>query len=248
MSIIFNNIGIAASIIAIPLAIAICIYQFYKTKGPKLSFEILSNVPIININERYSNVKILVHERDIQEQHEMLSVVTIKYVNNGPSHLTMNYYDENNLPRLICENGDFIEEQFLEKPEYVDNVFKEVDDRHFVFEKLLLDTGDYVLMKFLIQHGDDHPPCFMTSGRIVGQKKIPIEDLTSGKSKRNKESFMTRLIAYMGAEVIRKNVNVSDTLILQGIYSLRGEIEDLKEELEEKASSMRNTEEKKAEE
>ena len=164
------------------ISVSYIFYNFFiADKDPKLAFKILSNTPVFNVNEKFDKVKVLVYDTDIQEQGDTLSIVTVKLINNSSKNLTEGGYDTNNLPRLIIENGDFISEEILDQPSYIENVFKEVDERHIVFNKMQMDSGDFVLMKFLIEHPFDSQISFITSGRIIGQNDIPIRDLTYAK-------------------------------------------------------------------
>lgn len=72
-------------------------------------------------------------------------------------------------PTLIEASNDHIRHHFPQSDSIVDNTVVEVP-------ALSLDKGDYYIMRLVLLHSVDSMPSFQTEGKIVGQKKIVVND------------------------------------------------------------------------
>lgn len=158
--------------------------NFVKKNCATFEYEILSETSIFNNQEDISLLRIFIDSLDVQKSHANISFFTIKITNNGDKHISTESYDSGNFG-LNLHNGFVIEPPVLisASTEYLQrkinpDLLKLRDSAFIEIPRTSLDIDDYYIIKFGMLHHNDSIPGFDSEGKIVGQKKINIKNIT----------------------------------------------------------------------
>ena len=158
--------------------------NFVKKNCANFEYEILSETSIFNNQEDISLLRIFIDSLDVQKSHANISFFTIKITNNGDKHISTESYDSGNFG-LNLHNGFVIEPPVLisASTEYLQrkinpDLLKLRDSAFIEIPRTSLDIDDYYIIKFGMLHHNDSIPGFDSEGKIVGQKKINIKNIT----------------------------------------------------------------------
>lgn len=162
------------------LGLLIAIYSaFIKKDEPQLEYDILSSAKFINNNETSRNLKIFVDSLDVQENHLNITAYNIKVENKGSENIRHNDYD-NDCFGLKIQDGRLLEHPVLLEvsDEHIKTVYPindSIKDSTFIeIPRLILDSGDYFIIRVVLLHNINKESHFVPYGKIVGQKCIEL--------------------------------------------------------------------------
>lgn len=201
-------IGLAGAIVTI--------YAFLQDKTVDVRYEIIANTNVLDFNADISKLAVMYDSTNLKETKENLRIITVKIVNNGDQHLLKEYYDENEPLGLKISTG-----KIIEKPEIIqtsnDYLKRNLKIQEYNagnqigFSQVILESGEFYIVKFLILHKKNEIPKIISFGKIAGQRKITIVNAADVKTEQsfwvntyegNVWTQLLRLISYFLAGVL----------------------------------------------
>ncbi len=164
------------------------LYTFYHKEKPNLQFEVVTNTDVFNLYENVGKLQILYDNENVLSIDTTLKLITIKLINSGDASIKKDDFDKDYLLKLNIEN--YI---IADKPniiEYSNNYLKErfdfnYDSNTIEIKPIILDKNDYVIFKFLIIGARDETVKMTSTGKIAGQKYIPVVTENMNKDKKS---------------------------------------------------------------
>ncbi len=160
------------------LATIIAIYTFLFPNKIELSYEIISETNLLEIDEDVPNLSIQYAGEDLKATNANLGIITLSIKNNGEATLLKNYYDVNDLwgfhinggriieiPKVINSNNDYLKRNILI------NLKSETEVR---FSDVILEPNDYFIIKFSYLYTNGKSPEIIPIGKIAEVKTINI--------------------------------------------------------------------------
>lgn len=212
-----NSVVSKTFIVLIGLASAIVtIYAFLREKTVDIRYEITANTNVLDFNADISKLAVIYDSTNLKETKENLRIITVKIVNNGDHNLLKEYYDENEPLGLKINDGKIIEkpEIIQTSNDYLKRNLKIQEYElggHISFSQVILEPGEFYIVKFLILHKKNEIPTIISFGKIAGQKKITVVNAADVKTEQpfwvntyegNLWIQLLRLISYFLAGVL----------------------------------------------
>lgn len=215
--------------ITILTGIVSVIYPIYKDRIG-IEFEILSEVNVLDVNEKIENLDIFYNGESLSAQNGNLKIVNLKIKNFGQKNISQTHYDDNELLGFIIYNGKLIKKpEILESgSDYLkDNFFINIIDENQVrFSKFIFDSGDYIVLKILVFHDINNNPLITPLGKISGVKDIKLYYLSDSE-----ETFVNK---HFGGDILVQIIRgvsyfLIVTLMLILIFMFVDKISNIKE-------------------
>lgn len=212
----FNNIASKTVISLFGLiAAGITIFVFLQEKKVELRYEIIANTNVLDFNAEISKLEVIYDSTNLKQTKENLRIYTVKIINSGSQNLLKEFYDENDPIGIRISSGKIIERpeliqasnEYLERNVKIENY--ELDQ--ISFSQVILEPGEFFLLKLLVLHRTDSIPSIYSFGKIAGQNKIAVLNAIDIKDEQafwNKSYFgglwvqLVRLITYFSIGVI----------------------------------------------
>ena len=186
---IFNNIASKTVIALIGLfAAAITIYAFLQEKSVDVRYEIIANTNVLDFNADISKLEVSYDSTNLKQSNENLRIITIKIINNGKQHLFKEYLDNNDPLGLTISSGKIIEKPDLIQTsnDYLKRNIKlhNFTNNKLTFSQVILESGEFFIIKLLILHKKDEIPQINSFGKIAGQKNIEVVNSVDIKTEK----------------------------------------------------------------
>lgn len=182
-----NNISQTFIAIFGIIGTAITIYAFLQEKKANVRYELLSNINVLDFNANVNKLNVVYDSTNLRETKENIRIYTIKIINNGEQTLLNNYYDKNDPLGLKIINAKIIEKpQVIEASNnYVRKNIKILAYKtdNFIFNPIILEKGEYYIIRFLVLYKTDLTPQLIPIGKIADQRNIEIINSSDIKSK-----------------------------------------------------------------
>lgn len=158
------------------------IYIFYvevvQKENIELSFSIVNNSNVFDINEPIEDLEIKYENRNLVELNESLKLLTLKIENTGNKHLVEDMYYSK-----VPFGAELLNGKIIQKPELIESSFEYSgeninynDSLNFIYlPKLPLDKGDFYSIKVLYL-AKDKVGEIIPKGKISGMKSISVSD------------------------------------------------------------------------
>lgn len=207
---VFDNIA-SRTVLALLgiIGATITIYAFFQDQKADLRYEIIANTNVLDINADLSKLEIIYDSTNLKQTGENLRIFTVKVVNIGNQHITKEYYDENDPVGIKMSTGEIIEKPEIIKTsnDYLKRKLKitEYGKERITLSQVILESGEYIIIKLLVLHNKETIPQILSIGKIVGQKEIDVVNAIDIKEEQTflKTTFqggiwnqLLRLIAY----------------------------------------------------
>jgi len=189
------NSKIPWGFISVALALVfgfLAIYQaFFQQKRPAISIEILSNTSILDVKEDVAGLDIQYDRRDIRKANESLRVITVRVENTGKEDILKSFYDSRDPFGIKISKGKLIEEPTIlaASSDYIrKNLDPKIkDDNVIQFSDIILEVGQYFVIKLLLLHKrDGSPPTIEKAvGTIAGLQTPTILEMPGEKPKKS---------------------------------------------------------------
>lgn len=169
------------------LATGIGILSYFTDHDPDLQFQITSNANVLDINADVTKLDIIYDSSSLKQKKQNLRILTFKVTNAGNSDILKTSYDDRDPIGLQVKNG-----RIIEKPELIDTsndylkrnlTITSVSDHMFTLNSIILEKDEHFSFKLLVLHPIDTVPTYNSIGKIAGQRKVELIDLSSGKEK-----------------------------------------------------------------
>lgn len=192
----------------------VTIYAFLQEKKVDLRYEIIANTNVLDFNADISKLEVAYDSTNLKQTGENLRIYTIKIVNNGNENIIKEFYDENDLIGIKLSSG-----KIIEKPELIQSSndylkrnlhFENYEKDKVVFSRVIIETGEYYILKLLVLHKISEVPEIISFGKIAGQQKIDVVNSIDIKQELTfiKKTFygniwtqLLRLISYFAVGV-----------------------------------------------
>lgn len=163
-------LGIAAAIVTI--------YAFLQEKKVDLRYEIIANTNVLDFNADISKLEVAYDSTNLKKTGENLRIYTVKVVNNGGENIIKEFYDENEPVGIKISSGKIIEQPEIiqsSNPYLSRNVkFTSNQDKKIIFSNVIIEPGEYFILKLLVLHKKNKIPRIISFGKIAGQQKIEV--------------------------------------------------------------------------
>jgi CRP-like cAMP-binding protein len=187
---------LAGSFIAATLlAIAFFLLGVFYDKQPRLRCTLLSQAPVYDVHEDVPDLDIIFRSKSIRQEHQTLSVLTVRIENSGSAGLTIQSFDPNFLPGLRVTHCQIVKitPQF-ESNTYLKQALR-VEQRgnsEVVFGPMIFDKGDFFVLKFLLLHSESDKPQLEKFGIVAGGGEI---ELVSVPTPTDQRGFLARALS-----------------------------------------------------
>lgn len=176
----------------------VTVYAFLQDKKVDLRYEIISNTNVLDFNAEINKLNVIYDSTNLRQTKENLRIYTIKVINNGDETLTNNFYDKNDPIGIKLSKGKIIEKpQIIETSNnYISRNLQIINytKDQFNFSNIILERGEFYIVKFLVLHKKNINPTIISVGKIADQKNISIVNAIDVK---NKEPFFEKV--YFGS-------------------------------------------------
>ncbi|MFZ3374842.1 MAG: hypothetical protein WA183_04760 [Chthoniobacterales bacterium] len=186
---------------------------WYQRK-PQLKYEILSQWPVYSIREEIPDLEIMFKGENIRKEQQALSVITIRISNPGSAAITLNSFDQRDLPGFSVSDGKIIKLDPIERSKKLEKTLEltRTADNAYVIQPLILDTNQFFVLKLLVLSAESSHPKVQCSGDIAGVDKI---EVVSAPSTEKQRSFLSdAFYAHWIIQVVRSLVYTAATLFL----------------------------------
>ena len=150
----------------------VTIYAFLQEKSVDIRYEIIANTNVLDFNADISKLAVIYDSTNLKETNENLRIITVKIVNNGNQHLLKEYYDEKEPLGLKTSAG-----KVIERPEIIQTsndylkrnleIQESTSGNHISFSQVILESGEFYIVKFLVLHKKTEEPQIMAFGKIA---------------------------------------------------------------------------------
>ena len=154
----------------------------------------MSNTPVLNVREKLPDLEVLYQGLDIAKSGKTLSVLLVRVVNRGAANLLNTHYDGRAPVGIFVGDGTLIRgELSATSNDYLAKAARlSVSDSTVTFEPVILEPGEWFLVKLLVLHGAGTQPSVASRGKIAGMHDIGVV-LPSPES--DKEGFWYRVFS-----------------------------------------------------
>ncbi|SDB14816.1 hypothetical protein SAMN03159422_00248 [Agrobacterium fabrum] len=160
---------------------ALSIYtDFIRTAEPKLQVEILGNEPVLDVREKLPDLEVVYQSQDIAKIGKTLSVILVRIANRGSADVLGTFYDPNSPVNVELVGGTLVRAEVTETS---NDYLKSAATLTRSYPKVILapvifERGEWVTLKLLALHDLSKQPSLSASGKIAGQRDIPIVSAT----------------------------------------------------------------------
>lgn len=176
----WSFIGAVVTVCAVLFAIYVA---FFYERKPALTVELLGSARILSVSEQVEGLECFYRGSDITQANQSLRVMVVRIQNTGSADIPMMYYDLNDPLGLKITSGEIVEPpELLEAgSDYLErNVAISQDSPQLLtFAPVILDRGDYFVVKLLILHDDAVTPDLTPIGKVTGVREIEIRTLVA---------------------------------------------------------------------
>lgn len=183
--------NIAWSVIGVFLAIIfglLNLYQLFYLDQPEITFEIINETNVLDINKSLDDLKIYFQGENIRENDLALKIITLKVDNVGTKDILQNHYDNNDNWGFKINSGEIVEARLINaNSEYLkQNVNPKIINENSVkFNKVILEKNKYFLIETLVLYQKNDSIQILPEGKIAGIDKINIRETWKNDSKES---------------------------------------------------------------
>jgi hypothetical protein len=149
---------------------------FLWERKAEITFEVLSNVSVLDVRESLSNLVITYGGTNLKEQNQSLYLVTVRVVNSGNADVLKSSYDPGDLLGIHLSAGAIVEPPSIAGESYfVNSVKPQVQNaRTILFAPIILNANDSFQIKALVLAKVGEIPQVTATGKIAGIQKIKV--------------------------------------------------------------------------
>jgi hypothetical protein len=164
-------IGLMAGIIAI--------YTFFfQEKKTQIDYEITTSTNIFDVNADVSELDFTYDGNSLKTNNKKLRLINLKIKNTGSESIPIPSYDIKDPLGVKITNGEIVEKPELvgKSNDYIQkNLHIRIDSsNNVIFNEIILDPGDFYIVKLLILHSKNESPDLLPIGKIAGVKNISV--------------------------------------------------------------------------
>jgi hypothetical protein len=168
-----NKIGFIGITLTIAFGVLATYFALY-TPQPEITYTILSDSNVVNLDKPIEDLKILIKNEDIQMKNMNLKIYTLRISNSGAKDILETHYASSENWGIKISDGKIIESRLIESnSDYIKrNLNPEIlNDKTNIFNKVFFDKHDYFILELLILHPKDVNIDLLPFGKISGITK-----------------------------------------------------------------------------
>ncbi len=172
-------------------AILFAVYTFYYTRNINITFDVVSETNVLDINAPVQGLEIMFRGQDISEKGLNLRLLMLRVENTGYVNLLESDFDQDIDWGINVSGGDIIRTRIAgASSTYLeDNLNPRLVEVHTIaFDKIVFDKGMYFLNEILILHNKNEEPVISTFGKISGIGDMPVNRTWNERTKAKSRS------------------------------------------------------------
>lgn len=202
-------------------------YAFYieniKKEYSEISYEILSNTNVLDLNEKVGNLEVIYNDENILQTNRNLKVLTVRVINTGTKHINQDDYDQTqnwgfkiknativNTPELISSTNDYLKSSLADI---------EIDTLNRVFlPKVIIEPQESFTLKVLTISKSNANTSISPFGKIAGINKFKV---LKNERKEKELSYWEKLtLGNFGIHALRFFLYIICVIIFGLFFSL----------------------------
>jgi hypothetical protein len=142
---------------------------FFYSRSPALVFQEIANTPVFALNERVEQLRIVYEGQDLASSDKALTFLQLRVVNNGSGPILQTFFDPRALPGIDTAPAHVLRAEVIgASTAYVlDNSSLDVSTNRVTFRPIILEPGDYFVVKLLLLHDRKVAPKLKTIGKVA---------------------------------------------------------------------------------
>jgi len=176
-------------------SVFIAVYSLYHEKTADLSFEIINEANVIDINKPLDDLSISYQGEDLVKNNLNLKVITTRIKNTGEVHIREGDFNSGTMWGIKVKNGSFVDVRIVESSSaFLDTTLNPriLKENIVEFTKLTLDREKFLTLEVLVIHKKETLPKLTHIGKIAGIDSV--ETIISYKSDEDK-SFSEKVFS-----------------------------------------------------
>lgn len=175
-------------------------YYIWQKSNPSLRMEVVSSASVIDVKEDVGKLEVFYNGVNLRSNHQTLAVVTLKILNDGGAPIVKGAYDDAFPFGVEVTQGEITKAEVIAASnDYLTNMAKittslvafsprdptnsawnpphdKITSR-VTLNPVILDPGDFILLKLLILHNEQTNFDIKSIGKIAGVKEISFKAL-----------------------------------------------------------------------
>ena len=181
------------------------LFSFLDNPKKNISFQVIDELPVFNVNKKIDGLTILFNSSDILSTKRNLVITRVRVKNTGDIEILPTQYDQQDPWGLEIQNGQIIEGRIFDaSSEYVRNKArpKLVNKKVYEIEKIIFEKEQYLTFELISLVEDGGSPKFNVLGKIAGIKEIDFYEKkeSPGEIKDNLFEFWSKV--HYGSPVV----------------------------------------------
>lgn len=187
---------------------AFAIYvEFYRNRNPDLRFELVTNASVVDVREELPKLEVRFDGAEITKENKALRVIVFRIANRGSGNVLMSNYDESVPLGFRVDGGEIIRADIPDATnKYLEQAVKIEKNMEgdYKLSPVILDSGDSFSIKLLVLHPRNTTPQVKVLGKIAGDPRIELVDLSVSNvsqglwSQAFRGGFWTQLLRLLG--------------------------------------------------
>ena len=199
------------------------LYSVFHESKPDISFEIVSEVNVLDVRKPLKDLAISFRGEDIQEKNLNLRIFTIRIENTGQVDILQNHYDVDDVWGFRVQNGKIIEVRLLySNSDYLKSKLNPqlFEENVVQLKKIIFEREKFFTLEVLVLHTKDKLPEINPLGKIAGiDRTIPVKSWLE----KGKQTFLTQLVhGDIDIQIARFIIYLIATIILSIVVVLSG--------------------------
>jgi len=157
---------------------AVSLYtEFWRHNSALLEYQLLSNTPVIDVREKLPELEVIYQKQDIAKNGRALSVLLVRIINRGSVNILISDYDTKAPLGMIIRGATVLRAELASaSSSYLARVVAvHVQNTSVItLEPVILEPGEWYLVKLLVLHRADTQPSALAQGKIAGMRSPPL--------------------------------------------------------------------------
>lgn len=198
---------------------------FVYQRVPRLTIEVVSNSPVLDVRERVGKLAIIYDGTDLKEANQSLHLLVLRISNQGNADITKAQFDDLAPLGFRVTTGKIVETPTVVGEEYLRTNLKPTirSDDTVLFSPVILNAGETFEVRLLLLVSGNQTPSVVALGKVAGIHSIPVIEALRPSGQRDylQEAFgggssiqLMRLPAYFLGFIIALMTAVTLALTL----------------------------------
>lgn len=174
------------AVVGILLALVFGVYTIFHRDKPNISYELINEIDVLDINKPVKDLTILFQEKDIYKEDFNLRIFTLMIKNDGDIEILHSRYDRNDIWGIGIKDGRIITAKLIDdnddtgyikthvKPQLTENGVIKI-------QQIAFDKDKYFTLEILVLHENTKSPELYPIGKIGGIEKIYVKSTSKEK-------------------------------------------------------------------